>query len=382
MDTFSPSVDVDLGNLLHNLRQIRMNLSPATGIIAVVKDCAYGCGATVVSRILESDGNVACFAVARTAEARVLRENGIKGTLIVLGKADDDELRQGHAADITFTCNDLDDIHRWNRSGLPVRFHCNIDTGMRRLGIQPGELPDLITLLQSTAQLQCTGIFTHMASADVPGTGSVYRQYELFRSVLAGLKTHGMLPQFIHCANSATIIRFPVAECTHVRPGIALYGCRPDPRQDFGIDLRPVLTLKGTVVSLRPVPSSTPVGYGGNYVTTTATTIATISAGYAHGIPRYLSNRGEVLIKGQRYRIAGNVTMDYIMVDAGPNPQFSIGEEAVIIGSQGDEHIFPDDVAIIGNTTGYEVLCNIGTSIPRNYTMNGIVVESVPGRTF
>jgi alanine racemase len=177
-------------------------------------------------------------------------------------------------------------------------------------------------------------------------------------------------------------LRFPLSGCTLARPGIALYGCKPDPAQDFAIDLKPVASLISHVVKMKKLPGGTPVSYGGNYVTPADTWIATIPLGYAHGLPRYLNGKGSVLIGGSRYRIAGNVTMDYIMVDAGSNPSISVGDEVVAIGSQGSETITPDDVALIGNTIGYEVLCNLGTTIDRFYTRGGEIIYHESGAVY
>ncbi len=379
---FAPSVVVSLDNLLHNVCELRARVPSNVKLIAVVKDCAYGCGALYVSKTLEKEGDVDFFAVANAKEAFALRSFGIRGDILVLGKADEEQLRRGTDENITFTCNDLDDLVGWIDSGIPVNFHCKIDTGMRRLGIQADEVSEFIDILKSSRSLSCKGVFTHFACADIPGTRTVERQYSLFISACEMLECAGIRPEHIHISNSAAVMRFPSLRCTHIRPGIALYGCKPDPAQSFEADLRPVLSLKGSVVSLRKVPGDTAVSYCGRYKTSSPTWIATIGMGYAHGIPRYLSNRGDVLIGGKRYRIRGNVTMDYIMVDAGQHPEMKIGDEAVVIGSQGDEQISADEVAIHGNTIGYEVLCNIGTSIERIYILNNKIIGINKGEIF
>ncbi len=379
---FSPSVVIDLDNLLYNLQQTRSRLPAGTGIIAVVKDSAYGCGAAVIARFLEKEGNVDQFAVARAEEAFTLRQNGITTDLLILGKVPSPKLGAAAAGNITLTCNDLDDLYHWEASGIPIRFHCNIDTGMHRLGLQPETIPELITLLRKIPHLRCEGVFTHMASADVPDTGTVGDQYRRFAAAIGQFRHNGMEPAYVHIANSASILLHPHHDCTHVRPGIMLYGCLPDPEQNFGIDLRPVLSLKGAIVALRHLPAGSPVSYGGNYITSTDTTIATIGVGYAHGVPRYLSNRGSVLIGANRYTIAGNVTMDYIMADVGAAPSCTIGDEAVIIGSQGEAVITPDEVAAAGDTIAYEVLCNIGRALPRSYIRSGSIVEQQQGHSF
>ena len=154
------------------------------------------------------------------------------------------------------------------------------------------------------------------------------------------------------------------------------------PRQNFALDLKPVLSLKTRVVKMKRVTAGTPISYGSTYVTPTETMIATIALGYGQGLPRQLSNRGSVLIRGRRYRIAGRVTMDFIMVDAGTNPDMSVGDEVVAIGSQGTESIHPDDIALLCNTIGYEILCNISSTIDRLYVLDGKILHHEPMRPF
>lgn len=370
VDDFAPCAEISLDNLLHNVKQIRSRISPPAGIIAVVKDSGYGCGTFAASRLLQEEAGISFFAVATLAEARALRKNGITGKILVLGRTPIQDLAAGDLHKIHFNCTGPDDLVLWSKLDHPVNFHVEIDTGMTRLGLRPEDLPLLVTTIKEHRNLFLKGIFTHMASADEPGTPTVDRQIQLFSDAINTLKEAGINPETIHAANSATILRFPAHTFTHVRPGIALYGCKPDPSQDFNTDLRPVLSLYGRVISLRTVPAGTPVSYGGHYVTPCSTSIATIGIGYANGVPRYLSNRGGLIIKGKRYAIAGNVTMDYIMADIGSSSDIDIGDKAFVIGSQGSTSITPDDIALLGNTIGYEVLSNISGSVRHVYTRN------------
>ncbi len=369
--SYASHVEISLDNLLWNLDQIRTLLSPTTGIIAVVKDNSYGCGSVAISKVLEQHGNVHHFAVARPEEGFTLRENGIQGHILVLGRIGADQLDMCIRNRLTPALNDLDDLELWNRIGSPIRFHCNFDTAMHRMGLLPSEASLLVNHLRKYPDLTCEGVFTHLAKADTPGTLSVNEQKLLFFKAINILKTNGIVPEQIHIANSAGLMRFSMSDTTLVRPGIALYGCKPDPSGDFPLDLKPVLSLKSVVAKIKKVPANTPVSYGGNYITKCETHIATIAAGYAHGLPRFLGNCGTILIKGQKYTIAGNVTMDYIMVDAGETPSFAVGDEVVIIGTSGTHQITPDDIALKGNTIGYEVLCNISSSIRREYFFQG-----------
>jgi alanine racemase len=375
-------VEISLDNLLHNLAQIRSILPKDVGVCAVVKDCSYGGGSVVIAQTLERDGGVELFAVARPCEATVLRKFGIKSPILVLGFATEEELRFGADNDVVFALNDLSEVDRWKSCGVEICSHVNIDTGMSRVGLLPSEVDAFIGAVGAASNIRVDGVFTHMASADEPDTPTVGRQLERFSACLGKLRLAGINPAHVHYGNSPTAIRFPLKDCTLARIGIALYGCRPDPAQEFGIDLKPVASLMSRVVKMKRVPAGTAVSYCGNYVTPRETCIATIPLGYAHGLPRFLSGRGDVLIRGKRYPVAGNVTMDYIMVDAGDEPIIEVGDDVVAIGSQGGETITPDDVAVIGDTIGYEVICNLGTSIDRFYTLGGKVVYYDSGVVF
>ena len=378
-----PYIEVSLDALLHNTAVIRSRLPAGTGLLAVVKDNSYGCGSRVVATTLEREGGVSFFAVCRPSEAFFLRETGVTGTILVLGPVETADLKQGSTRDIVFALNDLNDIERWSAAGVPVRFHCNIDTRMHRMGLLPREIADAAVRLSMAPALKFEGAFTHLANADEPGTPTVSEQTALFTDALAEFRRHGFEPGQVHYANSAGLMRFDLlAGCTLARPGIAIYGCKPDPTQRFPLDLRPILSLKSRVLKLKRVPADTPVSYGGRYRTHGETFIATIQLGYAHGYSRALANRGQVLIRGRRYTIAGTVTMDYCMVDAGPDPEIAAGDEVVIIGSQGNETITPDDIALQLNTIGYEILCNLSSSIDRLYLKNGAVVAEERAKIF
>lgn len=368
--TSDPWIEVSLDGLLHNVRMARELLPPDGRLIAVVKDCAYGCGANVIAPFLEQQG-VDYFAVSRAEEARALRERGLRSPLLVLGEADEEELHWGVEHDVAFSLNELEVFEQWRKRGTIVRFHCNIDTGMGRLGLTPAEMAVLAEGLAEAPDLTCTGVYTHFACADEPGTVSVDQQLRHFEDSLRVLAEHGIEPPIVHSANSAALLQFPHKRYSAARAGIMLYGSKPDPVQEFGSELSPVASLKGRVVKIKHVPAGTNVSYGWNYTTNQETTIATIALGYGHGLPRFLSGSGEVLIGGERYRIAGNVTMDYIMVDAGPQPRFAVGAEAVALGTQGGQRITADDIALQGSTIGYEILCNLGTNVERRYYFEG-----------
>jgi alanine racemase len=378
----SPHIEVSLDNIIHNIGEIKKAVPSSKGIMAVVKDLAYGCGSVMVSKTLEENG-VSWLAVAFAGEALALRDGGITLPILVLGECGKDELAWGAANNISFSLNDPADTAAWIESGLAVRFHLNVDTGMGRLGVLPQQLAAVIGVVKSNPRIVCEGAYTHLACADVPGTATVDNQLKRFREALDALRQNGISPRHIHYANSSAIMRFPVSpECTLVRPGITVYGCKPDPLQDFPLDLRSAVALKAHVAKIKRVPAGTPVSYGGRYVTSCDTTIATIPLGYGIGLPRLLTNKGAVLIGGKRYTIAGTVTMDYIMVDAGPQPVMRAGDEVVAIGYQGGGYISPDEVARHAGTIAYEILCGLSTKLERYYCLDGKIVHHQAGFYF
>jgi alanine racemase len=270
----------------------------------------------------------------------------------------------------------------WKQCGAPVIFHANIDTGMGRMGILPSETAELINAVRGAAGLTFEGLYTHLAKADAPDPGAISLQLAHFRKALNAIRASGLRPSVIHYGNSAAVMRYPLEECTLARPGVALYGCKPDPAQEFPTALKPVMGLKARIVKMKRVAAGVPISYGGTYVTTSETVIATIALGYGQGLPRRLGNRGSVLIRGRRYGIAGRVTMDFIMVDAGPNSDISVGDEVVAIGGQGAQFILPDDIALLCDTIGYEIMCGISPYIDRRYILGGRTERFEPGRSF
>ena len=372
-------MEVSLDNLRHNVHALRASMPAHARIIAVVKDSAYGCGAIPIARALEREG-VGAFAVARICEARALRLAGITLPLLVLGECDTAELPWASDNDVHLTVNDPRHVRSWAASGLPLQLHCNIDTGMGRLGLRRDEVIPCLDQLDTTA-LRLTGVFTHLACADEPESTSITSQLSLFEATVNEIRARGIDPPFVHCGNSAGVLNCPWPPfATHARPGIALYGCLPDPERPFPVDVRPVVALKGHVVKVKRIAAGTPVSYGWRYVAPRNTTIATVDIGYGHGLPRFLSEKGSMLVNGRAFPIAGRVTMDFTMLDIGraDSEEVQPGDEVVAIGSQGSEMLSPDDIARIGGTIGYEVMCGLSTRVPRRYVESGTVVETHP----
>jgi alanine racemase len=249
----------------------------------------------------------------------------------------------------------------------PYPIHLKVETGMGRLGFSPEELLSLLGDPILRSPLQVEGMMTHLADAD--GTDSAFTegQLGLFRSMLKQARQLGLTIPLLHTANSAAIVRFTDAHFTLVRPGIMLYGYHTLPSSIPAPDLKPVLSLKSTIVQLRSIPRGGTVSYNRTFVAERPTRIAVLPIGYADGYSRRLSHRASVLIQGRRAPIIGLVCMDMIMIDVTDFGPVQIGETATLIGHQGQESILADEVAGWMDTIPYEVLCGIGPRVPRIY---------------
>lgn len=370
-----PRVEISLDNLIHNLNQIRKRLARKDAIIAVVKDNAYGCGACVISRTLEQEG-IDFFAVFSAAEAKELRAFRISSPILILGEAAEDEIQWATSHNVRLTVNDMASLKKI--AALPCRsiVHVNINTGMNRLGLFPHEAGACAGYISAHPTIELEGVFTHLANADIPRTAAVSEQYGRLSEALRAFRGAGFSPKYIHVPNSAGLLRTGMPDEYCVRPGILLYGCKPDPGQESPIDLRPVAALKAGIIKIMSLPARTPISYGGTYVTPRDTRIATAPLGYAHGLPRALSNKGEVLIRGRRFPVAGRVTMDYIMIDLQNDTDISCGDEVVALGTQGSETITADAIALQSDTIGYEILCGLNARINRYYFQGGRIIYS------
>jgi alanine racemase len=372
---------IDRGALRYNVAQAR-RLAGGRDLIAVVKADAYGHGAVPVARALEADG-VGRFGVALVEEGRVLREAGVRGEIIVLGGFTAEQAPDVVDLGLSAAIFHLDHASALNaaatRAGRVVPIHVKVDTGMGRLGFPVESAAQSVARLADHGGLRLTGLMTHFADADLADPAYAREQIARFDAVSEAIARSGAPLPPRHAANSAALIKGarglsaspggrpsdgPLYEA--VRPGIMLYGCRPGPGVD-GVELRPVLSLTTRIVLLKRVSAATPISYGRTFITRRESLIAVLPIGYADGIPRALSNRGVVLIRGLRAPIAGRVCMDLTMVDATDVPGVAEGDEVVVIGSQGAASLRAEEVAEAAGTIAYELLCGIGPRVPRQY---------------
>ena len=361
---------INLAALAHNLSCIKRYLPPSCEILAVVKANAYGHGAVEIARALTCQG-VERFAVASLDEGIALRQAGISAFIVVLGALFEEQVSDLVAHRLTPVVSDgriLPALATAAQShSTPYPIHLKVETGMGRLGFSPKELLTLLDNPLLHSSLQVVGMMTHLADADGKDSTVTERQLGEFRAVLEQIRQRGLTLPLVHAANSAAIVRFPDVHFSLVRPGIMLYGYHTLPTTVPAPDLKPVLSLRTTVAQLRTIPQGGTVSYNGTFVATRPTRIAVLPVGYADGYSRQLSHRGSVLIQGRRAPIVGLVCMDMTMVDVTDIAQLQVGETVTLIGQQGEEAIWADEVAGWIDTIPYEVLCGIGSRVPRIY---------------
>lgn len=355
---------------------LRANLSLAkglagtSGVMAVVKANAYGHGAVQVARVLEAEG-VDLLGVALVEEGLELRNAGVKAPILVMGGSYEGawELMVEH--DLTpmlFRFEHLDGLIRAaTKVGHRAKAHLKLDTGMSRLGIQRSELPSYLAALRAAqTHVELDGFLTHFANADLEGDSVTVEQMRRFDEGLEVVRAAGFEPKWRHVSNTAGVLSMPPSNTVNlVRPGIMLYGVAPDSWLRSKAPLQPVLTWKTGVIHLKALEAGTPVSYGGTWSATRRSLIATLPVGYADGFGRIFSNRGQVLVRGQRAPVIGRVTMDMAMIDVTDVPGVTVNDEVVLLGAQGTARIDADELARLSDTIPYEVLCSVGARVPR-----------------
>jgi alanine racemase len=256
-------------------------------------------------------------------------------------------------------------------TGRPSRVHLKVDSGLGRGGAQPSAWPELVEAAakaQADGSVEVVGIWSHLAYADNPGHPTIEAQRRTFEEALELAARSGLQPTVRHLANSAATLRLPHTHYDLVRPGVAIYGLSPGPEVGDAreLGLTPAMTLTSRVALTKRVPANHGVSYGHRYTTTSETTLALIPLGYADGIPRHLTNLGEVAVGGRRYRIAGTVCMDQFVLDVGDDG-VSAGDEVVLFGPGTSAEPTADEWAAAIGTINYEIVSRVGARVPRSY---------------
>jgi alanine racemase len=368
--------EINLAALRHNLRCVQRHAGNAR-VWAVLKADGYGHGAPAVARTLERSGADG-FCVALLEEGIELREAGIRAPILVMGGyyggAHAEVLARG-LVPVVYDLAQVEGFARLVRIGAvdgPVDVHLKIDTGMARLGVTLRELPRFAEGLAAHPEVRVRGLMTHLACADAPTSEETNEQTLRFDEATALLARRGVRAEMRHAANSAAVLRGD-ALLDAVRPGVALFGVSP--RAGSGAllsnELRQVMRVRTEVVAVREVEAGEPVGYGALWRAPRASRIATVAMGYADGLSRQLSNRGHMLVRGERAPIVGAVSMDMSMLDVTDLPGISVRDEVVALGAQdgplGRDAIAPEEVATHAGTIAWEVLTSISRRVPRFY---------------
>ncbi len=363
--------EIDLDALRFNFEQVKRLTGSTIKILAMVKADAYGHGAITISQELEKLG-VDFLGVALCQEGVELREAGITTPILVLGgifEGEEAELFRHQLTPLILNLEMAERLaHQAGRAKQEVRVQIKVDSGMGRVGILPEEAGDFFRKLKRLGGLKVEGVCSHFAEADKEEKDFTREQQSRFNEVVSLAQKSGFNPLSIHLANSAAIMDFPSAHYNLVRPGIMLYGVYPSPLFRKKTELRPVMSLKTRILHLKKVPPNSSISYGRTFITKRESLIATLPIGYADGYSRSLSNKGEVLIKGQRCKIVGRVCMDLTLIDVTEIPGVRVGDEVVLLGRQGAGEIPVEEIAGRIGSISYEVFCSVSRRIPRVYS--------------
>lgn len=363
-------VEVDLRAVEHNVKTLRDLAGLRTRFMAVVKADGYGHGATEVARAALRAG-ADRLGVATLDEAIQLREAGIEAPTHLLSEPPAEAAPDVVAAGIVPTVCTKEFAAALSKAasaaGVTVPFHLKIDTGMNRIGVRAEEAADFALWLKALPGIAMEGAFTHFATADMLGDWEYERQVERMSRAIGLMRAEGVKPPLVHAANSAATVLRPEARLDMVRCGIAVYGLHPAPSTYGRVDLRAAMRVVARVSFVKRIGLGEGVSYGFTYHASGPTTIATLPLGYADGVPRLASNKMDVLIGGRRCRQVGRVCMDQLMVEVPEGLAVSMGDEAVLVGTQGSERIVMDELAEHASTINYEIACGFGRRLDRSY---------------
>lgn len=367
-------IEVDLDAIANNVRALQAAAQPQHGVTAVVKAQAYGMGAAAVARAAV-DAGARGAAVARVPEASRLRSSGFVAPILILGGVDPADYTDVIRLGVTPTLTDWTAAEGLASAARALDatcgVHVKVDTGITRFGAPPDEAMAIVRGLPRLESLRLEGFYTHFAAADDPDPFFAHQQLARFRAICAQLESEGLELGLKHAANSAGSLRVPDAGLDTIRAGIALAGAYATGWVPRVGALQEAVALKSRVVRFHTPAVGSSIGYGRTYKVYRPMRVALIACGYADGLPRACSNRGRVLIRGQRAPLVGTVSMDMAMADVSHLPDVEVGDEVVVLGRQGEDQISLDEFAESAGIIPHELLVRLGSRAPRVYLRGG-----------
>jgi len=370
---------VSLENLRYNFGVVQRHIGAGITVCAVVKADAYGHGATECARALEEEG-ARWLGVTSLDEAIPLRDAGIHTRILLMTgfwRGEEEEIIRLQLTPTVWEPGQVELLEKAAASlDAKLHVHLKVDTGMGRLGVDPEDLYQVCSALKASPHLLLEGLSTHLASSEVLDAPSVNEQLQKFEQVRTLLRNEGFDPPLVHVANTGAVISRRESWNTMVRPGIALYGYhlpferagREVSGSKLRLGVKPVLTWKTRILSLRDERANQALGYGGTYVTKAPARIAVLPVGYADGLNRALSSRGRVLVREHYAPIVGRISMDLTLADVTGLPGVSVGDEVVLLGALDGLNVDARQHAELANTNVYEILCAISKRVPRKYS--------------
>ncbi len=371
-------VTIDLDIIAANFRAIAERVG--VPVMAIVKADAYGHGAIQVARQLQD--SCAIFGVSSMLEALELRKAGIATPILILGQIPPSAFATAIRENIRPSIFRYEDALALSQTAVqlerPAPFHLVVDTGMSRIGFQATEQDaDICAEICRLPGIVPEGLFSHFATADCADLTKARLQAEKFDAFDQMLRQRGVAVQYRHMDNSAGILNFE-SHYELVRAGIVIYGMYPSQEVDLdALSLQPALQWTSRVTHIKTLEAGREISYGGTYVTSRPTTVATVPVGYADGYRRALSNKFYVLIRGQKAPILGRICMDQMMVDVTHIPDVEVGDTVVLIGQDGEYTITMEEIAAAADSFNYEFVCGISRRVPRFYRQNGEIVRQV-----
>lgn len=374
--------EINLDAVSHNIAQIEQRIGKDTKIMGVIKADGYGHGAVPIGRELEKMESLWGYAVATAEEGEILRRNGLKKPILILGAVFPEKygiLAKNEIRPTVYSMKQAGELERFaEKRGYVLKVHLKIDTGLSRLGFQvTEEAAEELAQIAGMPHIIVEGIFTHFAMADARDKTMAKEQLRQFQKMKEMMSRRGISIPISHCANSAAMIDLPESGMSLVRAGISLYGMWPSGEvRKENLDLQPALSLKSRIVFLKELEPGRTISYGATYETKKRQRIATIPVGYADGYPRSLSNRGYVLIHGKPAPVCGRICMDQFMADVTDIPEAEEGDEVTLVGKDGAREISMEEIGDLSGRFNYEFACDLGKRIPRVYRKEGKITET------